>query len=39
MQQLGWPKPRDSGAAVLFFLSPAAAKITNQSLTDDATGR
>jgi NAD(P)-dependent dehydrogenase (short-subunit alcohol dehydrogenase family) len=34
--QLGWPDPRDIGAACAFFTSPAAGKITNQALAVDA---
>jgi NAD(P)-dependent dehydrogenase (short-subunit alcohol dehydrogenase family) len=33
---LGLCEPRDIGAAVLFFASPAAARVTNQSLAVDA---
>jgi len=33
---LGMCEPRDIGAAVLFFASPAGAKVTNQSLAVDA---
>lgn len=33
---LGWPEPRDIGAAVLFLASPAAGKVTNQALAVDA---
>jgi NAD(P)-dependent dehydrogenase (short-subunit alcohol dehydrogenase family) len=33
---LGMCEPRDIGAAVLFFASPAAARVTNQTLAVDA---
>ncbi|MBW8784685.1 MAG: SDR family oxidoreductase [Novosphingobium sp.] len=33
---LGLNEPRDIGAAVLFFLTPAAARVTNQSLAVEA---
>ena len=36
MPPLGLCEPRDIGAAVLFFASPAAFRITNQRLTVDA---
>jgi NAD(P)-dependent dehydrogenase (short-subunit alcohol dehydrogenase family) len=36
MPPMGMSAPRDIGAAVLFFVSPAAEKITNQTLAVDA---